>query len=185
MPQTGAAAAGRGGNGGGREGRRPPPPRAPAVGGSRNPDTPGLGHAGPDKRLDATTYILLLAPAPAVYFDRLLEREPEPSAPPVVRGQHVETPREEVLDLGVEPVLSVVRGSAVDQYDCPCAPPRRPVQPPLHLEPVHRVPGEVLRGNELLRSQRGALPQPGQAGQSPPGLCRIETDEVCGVPGVV
>ncbi len=86
-----------------------------------------------------------LAISPAVLLDRLLERQPETGAPPIVGGQHIEAARDEVLDLGVEPVLAVARGAAVDHYDGPGVAARRAVEPPLHLQTVHRPPGEVLR----------------------------------------
>ena len=79
------------------------------------PTRPGFAMPASYQRLDAAPDVFLLAAAPAVLLDGLLEREPEPRAAPVVRREHVEAARDEVLDLGVEPVLGVAGRAAVDQ----------------------------------------------------------------------
>src|ERR671920_284855 len=94
-----------------------PPRRVPTVGGAGNANASRLCHAGFDQRLDPTPYVFLLPTAPAVLFYGLLEREPEPRAAPVVRRQHIEAPRGQVLDLGVEPVFAMACRAAVDQHD--------------------------------------------------------------------
>src|SRR5215211_1037893 len=162
-----------------------PPRRVPAVGGAGYADATRLCDAGPDERLDTGPYVFLLATTPAVFLYGLLELEPEAGAPPVVRSQHVEAARDEVLDLGVEPVLGTARGTAVHQHDRPGAASRRPVQPSLHLQSVHRPPGEVLRRDQTFRVERNSLPQPSQADRGFIDFCGIEADEIHGVPGAV
>src|SRR5918997_4038807 len=168
-----------------REVRDRPPRRIPAVGGAGYADATRLRDTGLNKRLDAASYVLLLPAAPAVLLDRLLELQPEPGAPPVVGGQHVEAPREEVLDLGVEPVLGVARRPAVDEQDGADAVPRCPVEPPLHLETVHRPPGKVLSRDQPLRVERNALPQARDALRGFVFLCWREANDVHGVAGAV
>src|SRR5918995_2351587 len=90
-----------------------PPRRVSAVGGTCNANASRLYHVGIDQRLDPAPYVFLLPTAPAVLLYRLLERETEPRAAPEVRRQHVEAPRGQVLDLGVEPVFGVACRAAV------------------------------------------------------------------------
>jgi hypothetical protein len=136
----------------GRVVRDSPPRRVSSVGGAGDPDPAGSRDACPDERLYPGSDVLLLPAAPAVLLDGLLERQPEPGTAAVVRCEHVEAPRDEVLDLGVEPVLGVARRAAVYQHHRPHALPRSPVQPPLHLQPVHRTPPEVLSRHQPLRA---------------------------------
>src|SRR3712207_3667250 len=67
-----------------------PPRRVSAVGGAGDADSARTGDAGVDKRLDAAPYVLLFPPTPAILLYRLLKRQAEPGAPPIVRDQHVE-----------------------------------------------------------------------------------------------
>ena len=76
--------------------------------------------------------------------------EPEPRAAPVVRRQHVEAPRGEVLDLGVEPVFGVAGRAAVDQDDGSKLLPTRTVEPTLYFHAVDGPPAEVFGGDEPL-----------------------------------
>src|SRR5918995_1902865 len=134
----------------GVEVRDRPPRRVSAVGGACNANASRLCHVGIDQRLDPTPYVFLLPTAPAVLLYRLLERETEPRAAPVVRRQHVEAPRGKVLDLGVEPVFGVACRAAVNQDDgseflATCS-----VEPTLNLHAVDRPPSEVFGGDEPL-----------------------------------
>src|SRR5215207_8178259 len=129
-----------------------PPRRVSAVGGACNANASRLCHVGIDQRLDPTPYVFLLPTAPAVLLYGVLEREAETRAAPVVRRQHVEAPRGQVLDLGVEPVFGMACRAAVDQHDgskllAGCA-----VEPTLYLYAVDRPPAEVFGGDEPLRT---------------------------------
>src|SRR5436190_22515861 len=59
------------------------------------------------QRLDASPYVGLLAPAPAVLFDRLAVRQAEARTAPVVGVEHVEPLAHEELYLAVYAVLAV------------------------------------------------------------------------------
>ena len=76
--------------------------------------------------------------------------ETEPRAAPVVRHQHVEAPRGQVLDLGVEPVFGMACRAAVDQDDGSKLLAGCTVEPTLYLYAVDRSPAEVFGGDELL-----------------------------------
>ena len=134
-----------------------PPRRVPAVGGARHADASWLCDAGLYQRFDAAPDVFLLAAAPAVLLDGLLEGEPEARAAPVVRGEHVEAARNEVLDLGVEPVFGVAGRAAVDQNYRSKALAGRSVEPTLYLQAVDGPPAEVFGRDERLHALGHAL----------------------------
>src|SRR5918998_1546358 len=174
---------GCGGDDLGLEVRDRPPRRVFAVGGACNANASRLCHIGIDQRLDPAPYVFLLPTAPAVLLYRLLERETEPRAAPVVRRQHVEAPRGQVLDLGVEPVFGVASRAAVDQHDGSKLLAGCTVEPTLYLYAVHRPPAEVFGGDEPLRTYASPSWQARKTGRF--AVLSVVVYEVHGVKGVV
>src|SRR5215204_372862 len=160
-----------------------PPRRVSTVRCACNANASRLCHVGIDQRLDPTPYVFLLPTAPAVLLYGVLEREAETRAAPVVRRQHVEAPRGQVLDLGVEPVFGMACRAAVDQDDGSKLLAGCTVEPTLYLYAVDRSPAEVFGGDEPLRTYASSSRQARKTGWF--AVLRVVTYEVHGVKGIV
>src|ERR671910_697602 len=82
-----------------------------------------------------------------------VEGESETRAAPVVWGEYVEAMRNEILDLGVEPVLGVACRAAVDQNYRSKTLAGRSVEPPMYFQAVDGGPAEIFGRDERLHAR--------------------------------